>query len=63
MPKKIRAARKNINFRHSPREFRAQKGLSVFMHINKNISYAHQVSKQKFSDTMQKLNSYVRKNK
>lgn len=60
MPKKGLTARRNINFRHSPREFRAQKQLSVFMHINKNIAYAHQVSKQKFSDTMQKLNSKFR---
>lgn len=58
---KKKSPRRNINFRQTPREFRAQRQTSVFMHINMNVPFMHHFSRRKFADGVQKLNSIIEK--
>lgn len=56
-----KSPRRNINFRQTPREFRAQRQTSIFMHIHKNVPFMHHFSRRKFADGVQKLNSIIEK--
>src|SRR3990167_252359 len=54
--KTIRDRRKNVHFRQTPKEFRAQKQNQIYSVMNRNLPYrVYNFSKNLFNDQLQKL--------